>query len=102
VCVDDPTTSVVREKRSLSENLSQSSDILGGVQNNRGKMNKLAIFGGTGMTGRVAVAYALEKGKLRLKLRKKILENSLTKFSQGNLLSLTYLNDNNFFTRQTC
>lgn len=29
-------------------------------------MNTLAIFGGTGMTGKCVVAYALEKGKINL------------------------------------
>ena len=65
MCVDDPSTSVVREKRTLSENFSQSIHIGGSEQNNRGKMNKLAIFGGTGMTGKCAVAYALEKGEFK-------------------------------------
>lgn len=63
VCVGDPSTSIVREKRSLSENFGQSIHIGGSEQNNQGKMNKLAIFGGTGMTGKCAVSYALEKGK---------------------------------------
>ena len=65
VCVGDPLTSVVRETRSLSENFGQSIHIGGSEQNNsRDKMNKLAIVGGTGMTGRCAVAYALSKGKI--------------------------------------
>ena len=63
VCVGEPSTSVVRENRSLSEKFSQSVDISGSEQNKLSKMNKLAIFGGTGMTGRCAVAYALEKGE---------------------------------------
>lgn len=66
VCFLEHPTSVDQENKVSGENseiLIQSVGISGGEQNKKGKMNKLAIFGGTGMTGRCAVTYSLEKGE---------------------------------------